>query len=231
MAVRRGDSGFSVPADSTVREVDHRTVVGQRRRARTETRIILAAIEIFADQGPDTPIIDDFIRAAGIARGTFYNHFRSTAELLQATSAWLSEALIASIVVRIEAQGDGAMRFGLGLRIWMSWAQSNPSWSLFIARVWHLGDHSIPLRDLGDGIREHALSAPDPDVAWDVVAGAVREAMFRIGKESVPPGYGDAVASACLRALGLQPVLLARIMALPLGGPVDMDTLRQKASA
>lgn len=113
----------------------------------------------------------------------------------------------------------------------MNWAQSNPSWSLFIARVWHIGDHSAPLRDIGDGIRERMLSAPGPDVAWDVVAGAVREAMFRIGKESLPPTYGDAVARLCLQALGLPSAPLATIMALPLGAPIDLETLRREGAS
>ena len=77
--------------------------------------------------------------AAGIARGTFYNYFKSTDELLQATSKWLSEELIEEIEGEVRSLTDPAIRFGLGIRLWMRWAQANPSWSLFIARVWNVG--------------------------------------------------------------------------------------------
>ena len=60
------------------RDSDHRTRVGRQRRARTQARILEAAFEVFARKGPDAPVIDDFIQAAGVARGTFYNHFRTT---------------------------------------------------------------------------------------------------------------------------------------------------------
>ncbi len=50
---------------------DHRTRVGKERSARTERRILEAALEVFADRGPDAPAIDDFVQAAGVARGTF----------------------------------------------------------------------------------------------------------------------------------------------------------------
>ena len=44
-------------------------------------RIIEAALRVFAEKGPDVAVIDDFIHAAGVARGTFYNHFRTTEDL------------------------------------------------------------------------------------------------------------------------------------------------------
>ena len=47
------------------RRGDHRTRVGRERSARTETRILEAALGVFADMGPDAPKIDDFVRAAG----------------------------------------------------------------------------------------------------------------------------------------------------------------------
>src|SRR5260370_17340643 len=71
----------------------YRTQVGQRRRATTEGRILEAAVHIFAAKGPDAPTIDDFIKAAGIARGTFYNYFKSTRGLLNATWTCLTDDL------------------------------------------------------------------------------------------------------------------------------------------
>ena len=84
------------------RKQDHRTRVGRERSARTETRILEAALRVFGEMGPDAPKIDDFVLAAGISRGTFYNHFESVEELLAATSEWLTRELIETIETRLD---------------------------------------------------------------------------------------------------------------------------------
>jgi hypothetical protein len=49
--------------------VDSQTCVARQRRARTRARISGVAVQVFATKAPDTPVIDDLIRAAGSARG------------------------------------------------------------------------------------------------------------------------------------------------------------------
>ena len=202
--------------NSDSKAVNHRTLVGRRRRAMTETKIILAAVQVFAERGTDAPVIDDFIKAAGIARGTFYNYFKSTDELLRATSEFLTEELVNLIDNEIRSFDEPAMRFGIGVRLWMRWAMANPSWCLFIARIWNSIKYEQPLHDIRKAIRKKQFLAPDPDVAWDVLSGAVRQAMFRIGESTVRRNYGDSVARMCLQALGVQSETMAEIMAFPL---------------
>lgn len=198
--------------DAAGAQVNHRTIVGRRRRANTETKIIRAAVQVFAERGVDAPVIDDFIKAAGIARGTFYNYFRSVEELLRATSDLLSEELIEMIDVHVRPLKDADMRFGIGIRLWMRWATANPSWCLFIARVWNSVKYERPLKDIREGIRKKAFAAPDAYVAWDVVSGAVRQAMFRAGEGNVRRNYGDAVVRMCLQALGVKADRMSEIM-------------------
>ena len=52
---------------------------------------------MFAHIGPDAPRIDDFVRAAGISRGTVYNHVENVDELPAATSVWTTRELIETI--------------------------------------------------------------------------------------------------------------------------------------
>jgi AcrR family transcriptional regulator len=196
--------------------VNHRTLVGRQRRAVTETRIIRSAIQVFADLGPDAPVIDDFIKAAGIARGTFYNYFKSTDELLRATSDFLSEELVTMIDEEINSLEEPAMRFGVGIRLWMRWAVANPSWCLFIARVWNSIKYQRPIHDIRQGIRKKQFQAPDSFVAWDIVSGAIRQAMFRIGEGVTRRNYDKSVARMCLQALGVRSETMAEIMAFPL---------------
>ena len=205
---------------AAARPLDHRTRVGRARSARTEARILAAALEVFAEKGPDAPVVDDFIRAAGVARGTFYNHFQSVEKLLEATSIWTIDSAVQAIDRSLRGISQPAMRFGTGIRLFLASAEANLVWCRFVARVWKLGPLEVPRRDLRDGLKRGELHFPTLDVAMDVVLGGLREALFRIGSEQAPRGYRDRVVETCLQALGASPDLIARVLSLPLP-PLD----------
>ena len=194
------------------RKVDHRTRVGRERSARTEARILDAALGVFADLGPDAPQIDDFVRAAGISRGTFYNHFESVEELLAATSEWTTRELLKRIETALARLDEPALRLGVGLRLFYARAQSDPVWSRFVARVWKLGGQELPARDLEAGLRLGLFRAPSVDAARDLLAGAARQALLRISDDRVPPGYGAQMTELSLQALGTDPRRIAAVM-------------------
>lgn len=196
----------------TRKKPDHRPRVGRERSARTETRILEAALRVFADMGPDAPRVDDFVAAAGIARGTFYNHFESVEELLTATSEWTTRELIGTIETALEGIEGPALRFGVGLRLFFSKAQADPVWCRFVARVWKLGGVELPARDLDAGLRLGVFRAPSIAAARDLLFGGVREALLRMGTERAAPAYGAQMAQLFLQALGTDRRLIAAVM-------------------
>ncbi len=195
------------------RKVDHRTRVGQERSARTETRILQAALGVFADRGPDAPKIEDFAEAAGVSRGTFYNHFDDVDQLLAATSEWMTRELIDSVEAALDGLEGPALRFGVGLRLFFARAQTDPVWCRFVGRVWKLGGVELPTRDLEDGLRVGVFHAPGKDVARDLVFGAVREALLRMASEATPHTYGTQMTELCLHALGTDARRIAAVLA------------------
>lgn len=199
-------------AKKAQRTTNHRTRVGRQRRARTETRILEAAIDVFGRMGPDAPKIDDFVAAAGISRGTFYNHFDSVNALLTATSEWMTRELIHTIEHALEGIEGPALRFGVGLRLFLAKAQTDRIWARFVGRVWSMGGLEFPRRDLEEGLRTGIFSAPNPTVVRDLLFGTVRQALVRIGSERVPASYGDEMTQLCLRALGVDRRRAAAIM-------------------
>lgn len=54
----------------------------QTRSARTRTRLLAAALELFADRGYDRTTVAEIAAAAGVTEMTFYRHFRSKDQLL-----------------------------------------------------------------------------------------------------------------------------------------------------
>jgi len=197
---------------------DHRTRVGRERSARTERRILEAALEVFADRGPDAPAIDDFVQAAGIARGTFYYHFKSVAELLRATSERTTREVLQGIEDAVTGLDTAAMRLGVGLRMFLAHAQENPVWCRFVARVWKIGGLELPYRDLDEGVRLGQFRVPGREAAHDLLFGGIREALQRIGEGGAPPGFGDQLAETCLQALGAERKTIEAALARELPG-------------
>lgn len=181
---------------------DHRTRVGNERSARTVSRILEAAMQVLADRGPDATQIEDVVRAAGISRGTFYNHFASVDELRAATSEWTTRETIASIEKALAGLQGPALRLRVGLRLFFAKAQEDPVWCRFVARVWKVGGQEPMLRDLEQGLRLGVLRAPSVASAQDLLLGCVREALLGICEGRRPAAHGARMTELCLRALG-----------------------------
>jgi len=193
---------------------NHRTIVGRRRRAKTEARIIEAALHVFAEKGPQAAVIDDFITAAGIARGTFYNYFRSTEELLDATKTSLRDELMQSIEEVLAKVEDPVTRIGLGIRLYMSRAEADKTWCAFVASVRLAGTIALeaPIRDLKRAIKSKEVSVPSVEIALDLFEGVGTSAMRRLISGKAPKKYGQSVAIVVLQGLGVAPSKIAEIM-------------------
>lgn len=185
---------------------DYRTIVGRARRKKTEAKILEAALQVFAEKGPDAPVIDDFIKAAGIARGTFYNYYSNTSQLLEATSNWLTDDLIESIEGELRTIKDPALRHGVGMRLWMRKAALDPAWCSFVAAIWFQGGYAqdAPLRDIEQGMKSGEFSCPTAMCAWDITLGAIRQAMIRLLREpKLRKGkYCDQIVVTILQGMG-----------------------------
>jgi AcrR family transcriptional regulator len=73
---------------------------------------------VCAGKGPDAAVIDDFIRGAGAACGTFCNHFASAEELLDAATKLCADNAMRWILAAIGEITDPALRFAAGMRRW-----------------------------------------------------------------------------------------------------------------
>lgn len=206
---------------------DHRARVGCERRARTRLRIVGAALRVFAEKGPEVPVIEDFIQAAGVARGTFYNHFRTTEELLTATSNWLEDELIVAIQAVIKDFDDPVRRLATGIRLWLHLSRGDGVFCAFLVRSRfrsRLVEEQLS-HDIGEGLASGRIRAPSAELARDLVVGVVREAQVRIMSSLVPRDYPEEVARVVLRALRVDERRIGALLKEPLP-----HTVRRSAS-
>jgi AcrR family transcriptional regulator len=192
--------------------------VGRDRSARTRVRIIEAAAHVFADKGADSPVIDDFIRAASVSRGTFYNHFHTTRELLEATITWLADDVIRSVDPEVDSIQDAALRLATALRMYLHWAAADRRWCAFVAKIPQVGviAHRRVLRDLRDGQRNGAFTFPHLEVAYDLAVGTGAQAIRRMAESPTSPDRTDGVVYVVMQGLGVKRDKLKEIMSAPL---------------
>jgi len=211
-----------MPDSPHIASINNRTLVGQQRREHTRHKILVAALKIFAQKGGEAPIIEDFMAEAGIARGTFYNYFRTTQELLQATLVWLGADLIASIENEIGALTDPLLRLTTGIRLWLGRAEQDPTWAAFIARPEFLD--ALPFEsvfapvmcDLRAGRLCGLFQFPDDRAAVDLLAGTLLIAMRHAIHGAPYPEYSTDIARIILQGLGVAPERIALALAHPL---------------
>lgn len=168
------------PVRSAVRrpaKPDHRVRNGAVRREQTRRRIMIAALKVFGDKGPDAASIDDFVDEAGISRGTFYNHFRTTQQLLDAVSAELSDGVMEVIDAMVLTYDDPIERMAAGCLSYMRLAIEHRAWGKFILRIGLQGQAGGKLiniylpRDLELARNLGLAKFPDLQTAHDLVMG------------------------------------------------------------
>jgi len=196
---------------------DHRPRVAAERRARMHRKLVESALLVFAEKGVDASVIEDVIAAAGVSRGTFYNYFRTNADLLAAAIEELGNELVEHIEARVRSFPSPAARLFTGLRLYLAAARRFPLFARFVARIGPLAigpgnrvNAYIPVHIAGAIARGEFAEAP-VGVALDVVVGVGVMIVSRIASGEADAAYGDAMLLALARALGFD---LARAEAL-----------------
>ncbi|MDP3967605.1 MAG: TetR/AcrR family transcriptional regulator [Nocardioides sp.] len=76
---------------------------GRRRREHTRTRLLDAAVRVFAEHGLGGVTVDSLTKAAGFSRGAFYSNFSTIDEVFLAVVDRQSRDLLASARTAIES--------------------------------------------------------------------------------------------------------------------------------
>jgi AcrR family transcriptional regulator len=195
----------------------NRVRVDEERKSRTRSKILAAAVQIVAEKGVTTAVIDDFIRAAGVARGTFYNYFKSTDEVLQAAAQSLEDDLMISIERELSTLDDPRERLTTGVRLWMRKARTDLAWCAFAARYRYHGElvEMTVTSDLREGEKLGKFRFPSVEIARDLLIGTIREAMGRMADTPVKASYADEIAAVVLRGLGVEEAWIRKALAKP----------------
>lgn len=200
---------------------NHRTRVAASRREKTRAKLLESALVVFAQKGPNA-VIDDVIAQAGVARGSFYNYFRTSEELLAAVAYEINDELLRAIDPVVLCCDDPAERIACGTRLLLHAVRRFPLYGTFMARLPFPAANNSLLgtrflaRDVERGVAAGRFGDVGRRVGSDMLVGVVLSAAYSAAREPLDPDYPDASARAVLRALGVDEAEAARLTALPL---------------
>jgi AcrR family transcriptional regulator len=148
----------------------------ENRNARREVRhkeLVEAAVSVFAAKGVGATSVDDIVRAAGVAKGTFYLYFATKDDLVNAVAA----SMVEGVADRIEALAADPARspverllaFGAGVR-----EVGDEPYERDLIEVFHRPENRV----LHDRIGERALKRLTPAIAA-IIADGIEGGQFR----------------------------------------------------
>jgi len=191
-------------------------------------RLIEAALLVFGQRGVEASVIDEITAVAGVSRGTFYNYFRTNEELLTAVAVETGNEIAAAIMGLFDQPPDPAVRAAVGIRHWLRMAQQHPHLAAFFRRAGMLVlDQTLTARSetrryVPIGVERGRFNLATPELAFDLIGGAVLAGINTLATVGAPEGYAEELAERILLALGLDSAEARTIAFAPLA-PIDLS--------
>ena len=202
---------------------DFRTRVAAEKRERMRTRLIEAAMEVFSSKGVDATVIEDLIEQAQVSRGTFYNYFRTTEEVMAAVQQAVGNELLSLVDMAIADRQDPAERLACGVRMVLHTARHFPQVGRFISRVGmsrsldHLPALGYLLRDLLEASETGRFNLADPMLGLDLVVGTTSAALLSLSMRSdLSDAYPQEITFHILLGLGMTRAAARKLVDKPI---------------
>ncbi len=180
------------------------------RRQRTRAQLIEAARGLIAEHGLPGLKIADIAKRGGVALGSFYNHFASRDELVEAVVEAHLVALATSALA-IGDEADPAVVVSVATRRFVRLAYDDPDLARLAVNLNH--DNARALRvaapfameALGRGIASGRFEVVDEQVSFALIGGGTLALMHAIlsGDTGAQDHADEAFAEAALRSLGV----------------------------
>jgi AcrR family transcriptional regulator len=186
-----------------------RAEIGREKRARTRAQLVAAASSLFARQAVESVTVDDVVKEAGVAKGTFYVHF----EDLRALAAAVARDLIQSFDDFLQpgrlATSEPELRIAFGCSCFIDKALNDPAWGRVVARMAASTPNGLEvarsrfledMRRFSKGLPQGGVS---PEVSLEIVSGILFQLLGAFGDGRLSRRHREDSIGAILRAIGL----------------------------
>ena len=190
------------------------------RKAYTREALLAAGRALFAEGPVDAISIDTVVARAGVAKGSFYNHFADRQALVEAVVADIRFAL-QDIVARVNAgETDAVRRVAQAVCVFFRYAVDEPQGAGALARIHgayiavDAAFNSPVVADISLGIADGRFRIPTLECGVLLIIGVVQVGMQRILTEPVPAlsvATAQQLTMLILRGLGVEPTEAERV--------------------
>lgn len=197
--------------------LEARAAAAENRKAQTRERLLDAAILVIGEKGFDASSVEDFVAAANVSRGTFYNYFPTMEDLLRAVRRKLTDALMAVLDAHLPSSIPASSRLATRLHSHFALVSHDPAWGWVVMRLdaTRLGrtqamEESFD-RMYRDGVATGEFRQADPLAVRSLVFGTSRMVQRDILLGLSNPEHKERVVALLLVTFGLTPEDAERI--------------------
>lgn len=189
-----------------------------RRSGRAEPvreALVRAGQTLFSAQPVDAVAIDDIVREARVAKGSFYKHFDDKEALLAAVVRRIFRGVEQEVAAANEGVADAAARVARGVCVYLRYVTERPEQGGVLVRNNRTGwaPPAVELNrgtvaDIRLGLLAGRFVVPTIEAGVLVVQGAARSGLAQFTRAPGEPGNVEAAQHLCqlvLGALGLAP--------------------------
>ena len=181
------------------------------KSARTRARLMDAAVGVFARDGFEAASVNEIARAAEVANGTFYVHFKDRDDIAGAVAIRIAGDVARQLDEAMVDIDDAVERTSCATRRFIDLASSRSDWGMALFRAaWFFpgvraGVVDYLRDDLERGVRQGAFTVEVDDFLVGVFAAMTLTALFRRLQGEAGEEAGSKVAELQLRMLGVAP--------------------------
>ena len=181
------------------------------KSARTRARLMDAAVGVFARDGFEAASVNEIARAAEVANGTFYVHFKDRDDIAGAVAIRIAGDVARQLDEAMVDIDDAVERTSCATRRFIDLASSRRDWGMALFRAaWFFpgvraGVVDYLRDDLERGVRQGAFTVEVDDFLVGVFAAMTLTALFRRLQGEAGEEAGSKVAELQLRMLGVAP--------------------------
>lgn len=195
----------------------HARAAGASKRERTRAAMLDATVRLVAQKGMEALRINDITEEAGLANGTFYNHFADKDEVLIEAAYGIAAEVSRQLDADMSAIDDGPSRVVTATRRFITIVLAEPDWARLILsgaqHLPHLGDDASQyLRaDLERGVAQGKFHVEVTGFLLKQILALITVAIETQLAKGLEPKQTDEICEHILRLLGLSALEAKRI--------------------
>lgn len=194
-----------------MRDYFRNQAIGENKRARTRGLLLDSAIVVFSEKGIEEASINEITASAGLANGTFYNHFKGKDDLALASAGAIAFEIAKQLDQQLSDLERGVARIAVASWAFILISYNAGAWAQVLVSQYqrrpggHVSAFNYMQADIELALKQGDLDVEVDDFLLEQIASLMMAALRRMLQTDKS---GDVPGKTCehiLRLLGMTP--------------------------